>query len=407
MDNLPAIFICITPIVSPLVWAMIMLLAVKDSIGQLEKRIKTVLVFYFLSVALNWILLALYTYYPESAPYTNSLMLFSFLATAVTFYHFVYLLTITRIDESFPVWHYAAPLLITAALQVWSLFVPADVQVELYRGRGAVVPEYEAYSRFFLSKPYLRALFSGIYTFMAVVRLRRYYCGQKFIGKPRRWFLRLIALSIALFVIAVAASMVDRGNFYFAASIIISCILMIALHITIGYNVIRRNFLLYIPMHLTEDADKTTVKRESPPPAGRQDEVVATAKRRYRRHTEVRLTERGKIEYAKLTKAVFESYFKKHRPYLDPQLKITDLLEPLRTNRTILSGFVNKTYGVNFNRYINRCRLKEVERLRGLSSNAGKDIFDLIEKAGFAKRRNYSRALEAERGTDNNNPKQP
>ena len=36
----------------------------------------------------------------------------------------------------------------------------------------------------------------------------------------------------------------------------------------------------------------------------------------------------------------------------------------LFSNRTYISAFINREYGVNFNRFINNYRLKEVERLR-------------------------------------------
>ena len=66
-------------------------------------------------------------------------------------------------------------------------------------------------------------------------------------------------------------------------------------------------------------------------------------------------------------------------------------------NRTALSAFINRTYGVNFNRYLNRLRLKELARLRSQPENQGKSISSLIDKVGFKDFRNYSRAVAAER----------
>ena len=43
---------------------------------------------------------------------------------------------------------------------------------------------------------------------------------------------------------------------------------------------------------------------------------------------------------------------------------MTDLVEDLDVNRTVLSAFINQTYGMNFNRYLNRFRLRELDRLR-------------------------------------------
>lgn len=104
----------------------------------------------------------------------------------------------------------------------------------------------------------------------------------------------------------------------------------------------------------------------------------------------------GKIVTVPLTGKRFEEYFREHKPYLNPELKITDLIDPLKANRTVISNFVNKTYGVNFNRYINRLRVKELERLKNLPKNKGMEIPQLLSKAGFSSMRNYTRALAAE-----------
>ncbi len=72
-------------------------------------------------------------------------------------------------------------------------------------------------------------------------------------------------------------------------------------------------------------------------------------------------------------------------------------MEALDINRTTLSAFINRTYGVNFNRYLNRLRLKELEKLRSQPDGQGKSISSLLDKAGFKDFRNYSRAAAAER----------
>ncbi|MEI3096093.1 MAG: hypothetical protein V8T33_07025 [Parabacteroides distasonis] len=45
-------------------------------------------------------------------------------------------------------------------------------------------------------------------------------------------------------------------------------------------------------------------------------------------------------------------------------MRITDLAAGLSTNRSYLSAFINKEYGMNFCRLINRCRLMALDRLR-------------------------------------------
>ena len=103
----------------------------------------------------------------------------------------------------------------------------------------------------------------------------------------------------------------------------------------------------------------------------------------------------GKPIAAPLTRERFEKYITKRKPYLNPQLKITDLVEPLHANRTVISNFVNNAYSMNFNRYINHLRLEELERLQNSGKEDGKSKAELVAKAGFASMRNYTRAINA------------
>lgn len=52
---------------------------------------------------------------------------------------------------------------------------------------------------------------------------------------------------------------------------------------------------------------------------------------------------------------------------------------------------------MNFNRYLNCLRLKELEKLRSQPAGKGKSISSLLDKVGFKDFRNYSRAVAAEK----------
>lgn len=86
-----------------------------------------------------------------------------------------------------------------------------------------------------------------------------------------------------------------------------------------------------------------------------------------------------------------ERYLREKKPYLDPKLRITDLAAGLSTNRSYLSAFINKEYGMNFCRLINRCRLMALDHLRVSPANAGKTNMELVLMAGFSGYRNYLR----------------
>jgi AraC-like DNA-binding protein len=87
----------------------------------------------------------------------------------------------------------------------------------------------------------------------------------------------------------------------------------------------------------------------------------------------------------------FEQYFAIHRPYLDMELKITDLLDVFKTNKSYLSRFINEVYGMNFRQYVNSWRMAEMEKLLQMDENQGKSIESLCKQAGFGSVRSYWR----------------
>ena len=120
-------------------------------------------------------------------------------------------------------------------------------------------------------------------------------------------------------------------------------------------------------------------------------------KRIYRKYTQ---SHRATGQLIEVDKAEFESYFRKYKPFLNPHLTIADLLEPLQCNRTYLSNFVNRTYGMNFNNYLNSCRLNEIDRLLVAPGNRNKTPASLYTQAGFTSYRNYLSAKKKRRNLE-------
>lgn len=408
MTNLWELFSGLIPVVSALTWATIMTLAAGDSNTRMEKHIKKVLLWYFLSTAFAWIFVIIYIYLPTWFPYVNAPAYLSLTVVIVIFYHFIFLLTASGDKECFPLWHYALPVLLPVVLLIWSFFIPLEVQVHLTEGRGAIAPEYKAYSFLFLSKPPMRLL--------SIIRLRQYYRivdkETKIIRKPASWVMLLISLQVAMLLTTLIINTIPRENIFVSGLSGLSFSIVIALHIVIGYNVIRRNFLFYMPQPSSNGIKsrngrrynlETTVSGDEGEEGNNNVELPGAVKikpggkRPYIHRTQVEVTPTGQVKHVKLTRKILEAYMRQHKSWLDPNLKLTDLADALETNRTALSGFVNKTYGMNFNQYLNRYRLEEVERLSKLAGNAGKDLYVLAAQAGFSTRRNYQRALEAEK----------
>jgi AraC-like DNA-binding protein len=71
------------------------------------------------------------------------------------------------------------------------------------------------------------------------------------------------------------------------------------------------------------------------------------------------------------------TYFKEHKPYLDPDLRIEMLIYPLNTNRTHLSSAINNGSGSNFNVFVNKYRVEETKTIiqKKKGNIAPKDIY--------------------------------
>jgi AraC-like DNA-binding protein len=99
----------------------------------------------------------------------------------------------------------------------------------------------------------------------------------------------------------------------------------------------------------------------------------------------------------KLTTHKLESHFMLTRPYLNPDYRLTDLAEEMDINRSDMSAFINRTYGMGFKRYINQWRLIEYDRMIALPSNKLKNPYRLIKMAGFSDPRHYHRVVRQEK----------
>ncbi len=78
------------------------------------------------------------------------------------------------------------------------------------------------------------------------------------------------------------------------------------------------------------------------------------------------------------------------------------MAEDLFSNRAYVSAFINSEYGMNFNRFVNGFRLREVERLREEAKRKKHHVsaLQLILNAGFSSYRSYMRAKETASGDD-------
>ena len=72
------------------------------------------------------------------------------------------------------------------------------------------------------------------------------------------------------------------------------------------------------------------------------------------------------------------------------------MAEAMGVNRTVMSNFINQTYGMNFKRYLNLCRIKEYHTLIVHPSNERKSPYQVMAMAGFKDPRHFQRAIQLE-----------
>ena len=345
------------PVISALTCCLLMILTYKDSVREEERYLKRGLFFFYFSVAFGWACVIIYTWSPRLFVYLNSLCYCSFIMMSVTFYHVVFWLTRVDSSEHFSMRHYYLPVLIPVILLVWSLFVPLDVQVAIVAVDSPLEDVYFYFTRFFTSQLMVAFLFCLCYTLLGLKRLFRYWrVMRERLGDMKEPPLRWLGCVLLLFLFSLCMPLLDPlfAESYWLDFLPIGILLL--QYSIVAYNIIVGNYVLC-----------SCVEESS----GDRQEIKKTPL---------------------LNKERFEKYIREEKPYLNPELKITDLTGELQTNRTYLSTFINRTYGMNFNTYINDCRLREMKAFLADSTCAGVSMTDLAIRAGFGCHHSYRRA---------------
>lgn len=387
--NLPVTYTAaLTPLIpffSAIACGILVAFSLHDCLKRDERKLKRIVLFYFAMSGIGWFVVFCYEFNPVLFVWLNVACLASFMFPAIFFYRIIRFLTRLGQPENFSVLHYLLPGALLAVMLVWSLFTPFDVQLEIVKGKAQAFPAgYEAYARFFTVKPLLRVIFGLIYYLFVILLLTDYYNRatetRQPLYKPAKWILFLVGISLASLFSSMLPTFMPRGKILYSIWTFMVALSIAAQHVLLSYHIICRDYLLYIIPGKKQKLPKVTEGQS------RQNQL---------KEVQVKLPRR---QYSgKLNRRRFESFIRSNKPYLNPDYKMTDLVEDLDVNRTALSSFINRTYGMNFNRYLNRLRLQELKRLRSQPDGQDKSISSLIDKVGFKDFRNYSRAINAER----------
>ncbi len=352
------------PMISSLTCGMLFSIAYGQELTRAEHKAKKILIIYFAFMILSWFYAQLYPVYEDQLKYFIPLGCFLLQASQVFLYHFICILTPVKGADLFHIkFQYIIPLLL---LLVSGIFMGSFVGIQQLSDN--------VISTFFMPYVYASTFFSVlIYTIAGSIRIYRYkkklirnYGIEK--GRVTRWMELWMSLRGLFTLLSVF-------NGAWNINILWVMILLIPVqHIIIVYNMLVRNYMI-----LSFNENHTVMI------SGGDIISMASGNDRYQAHLEISTP-------PILSKEELEQYYEKSKPYLNAAFKMNDLVEHFETNRTYLSGFINKTFGINFSQYNNLWRLKEVEYLRQKTENEDKNQEELALMAGFSNPRSYWRA---------------
>lgn len=314
----------------------------------------------------SWVGVIAYTISPETFMAVKTPFLLSITWVHVLTYHFVFTLTGTQSGECFSPVHYIVPLIIVTATFVWAIWIPYDVKLGLTIASEAPPESYKLFAVFYNSPRFLFPVYGILY---AVLGFRRINSFEKVLlnysadeGNSSVKWLRMMVI-VTLTTVPLSAVPVLTGTNKLASSIIllIPTLLIVLKDVILTYNTVVRHYVL---IEIPEGEDELTYDDDW-----------------------------GKM---KPGKEKLDQYMLSQKPFLDPKLKITGLAQQMHTNRTYLSNFINREYGMNFNRFINRYRLRELDELRTKPALNGMSNMELVQKTGFSTFSGYLRAKRLE-----------
>lgn len=331
-------------------------------INVVIKRLLTILGIYSIAVCISGLMIPVYYYLPALFSRYNIVYCASASYTVIIFYHFFCFAT--QPGNKFNLIHYLWPVMTCAVLLVVNIFFP-----NFWMREGNRLSLWIAL--IFCVAYNLRSLYK-IYWFQLTLSAASGNTGAVNNERALPFVLLTLLYPLVLLVFQLAFG-AEPG--IFVSLLMMACILLaLVMNIPLAYAIISH----YAENYMTDSllfvsAGISIIEKPK---------VSVLPKRGITRKS------------MKLDRRVFEQYFRKEKPYLNPNLTIYDLVEPLQSNRTYISKFVNGTYNMNFASYVNLCRLKEVIRLQALPDNKKnkKCITKLLLQAGFNNYDSYYRA---------------
>ena len=359
------LFASLVPLFTALVGSVIEIVSLQDCVTVREKQVKRVLMCYFAVFILIGSGVSTGVALPVVSVWLWSVTIFSLYMAPVIYYRFVVLLTRPGKDRTRYPGCYLLPGGVAAGCIGLYFILPFDIHLQF------VVP-------------IVQFVFTILYMTLACRKLSA--CYRQHRDKSSRWE-KWFHLSRGLCVLSLLWSgafflIAWQGTFSWTLPLAVVAAWIQAIFLCC--HSFNRQSLLFLPLTIAPVPLKLPFDER---PSGRKTAGENS-------HTYQRWTSAGdliEVELLSLNRKMFERQVIGKKLFLNPRLRLSDLVVLFRTNRTYLSGFVNREYGYGFNGYINRLRLAELERLMRLPSNRGKSVSKLYIKAGFPSYQMYLR----------------
>jgi len=322
------------------------------------------IILYFVSMMV-WFSQILYYVLPEVYVTLNAFIFLLCLLIYVFSYRFVFEITKVNPSENFSFFHFLPPLSGFAIMLIGSLLVPRDVQLSIVRSGGVAVNGYNLFSVFFNSGIPFMLLMNVVYSMLGLRRIARYhkvvvnYSADEYRG-ALTWLYHYIFTMLAFFAgigLLYVVSKFMPVNPWF---LLFPALIAVFKYVILLHNILLENFVI-----ISMDAESSSNDEHTAPETANDKSALAIKN--------------------------LESYIRKKKPYLNPNYKITDMARDLKTNRTSLSSLINRTYGVNFSRFINHHRMNELKEIKSIERNRQLSEEELVNRAGFSDYRGYLR----------------
>lgn len=351
------------PIVAALVCMVMMLMnAYAHKQRVQEKKLCLFLALTYLVTSLGWLGMVFYSVSPRIFVYYDTVFLLTLMLDQVMIYRFVSIITGTGETRRFNFLHVILPFFFTVVSAIGSFSVSAEEQTNLIFSGKSLGEAPLLFRLTYVITPVIFVVYNTLYPLLNLRNIHRY---RRFVvnfsSDTYRTSLGWLATIQVLILITVplpfAGLLTGISAAFFGYFAGLGAIPYFVNYLILCYNLLNDNYLVVRPEDTGEDTSARNVA---------------------------------------IDRKQFERYLRDRKPWLDPKLRITDLAMQLNTNRTYLSGFINKEYGMNFCRLINRYRLQELDHLYSLPSNAAKANITLVLAAGFTNYRSYLRAKTEE-----------